>query len=77
MQQAKSTCKRKGLFQDYDNAFEVESEAMEETKNFQEAIANIKAIGPKSQKDAKNPDQPSKDDLKASLRDALLEQKEA
>jgi hypothetical protein len=71
MQQAKSTCKRKGLFQDYDNAIEAESEAVEEAKNFQEASANINTIGPKHKKDAKDPDQPSKDDLKASLRDAF------
>ncbi len=55
----------------------MESEAAEEAKNFREAIANANAIGPKSKKDAKNPDQSSKDDLKASLKDALLEQKEA
>jgi hypothetical protein len=34
VQQAKSACKRKGLFQDYDNAIEAESEAAEEAKNF-------------------------------------------
>jgi hypothetical protein len=34
-------------------------------------------IGPKSKKDIKDSDQPSKDDPKASLRDALLEHKEA
>ena len=71
-QQAKTACKRKGLFQDYNNVIEAESEPGEEAKNFREAIANINAISPKSMKDAKDPDQPSKDDLKASLRDALL-----
>jgi hypothetical protein len=75
VQQAKSSCKRKGLFQDYNNAIEVESEAAEEAKNFQEAIASM--IGPKSKKDAKNPNQHSRDNLKASLKAALLEQKEA
>jgi hypothetical protein len=33
-------------------------------------------IGHKSKKDAKNPDQTLKDNLKAILKDALLEQKE-
>ncbi len=48
VQQAKSTCKRKGPFQDYDDAIEAESKAMEEAKNFQEPIANANTIGPKS-----------------------------
>ncbi len=34
-------------------------------------------IGPKSKKDAKDSDQPSPDDLKASLKDTLLEKKKA
>ncbi len=46
MQQAKSACKRKGLFQDYDDTIEAESKAMEQVKSFQKAIAI--AIGPKS-----------------------------
>ena len=50
-------------------------EAAEEAKNFQEAIVN--ATGPKSNKDAAASNQPSLDELKASLKDALLEQKEA
>ncbi len=70
MQQAKSTCKRKGLFQDYDDAIEAESEAADDAKNFREAIAN--ATSPKSKKDATAPNQPSLDELKASLKDALL-----
>ncbi len=76
MQQVKSACKKKGLFQDYNDAIEVESNATKEAKNFQEAITNANAIGPKSKKDAENPEQPSKDDLKGSLKDALLQQKE-
>ncbi len=50
-------------------------EAAEEAKNFQEAIVN--ATGPKSKKDAAASNQPSLDELKASLKDALLEQREA
>jgi hypothetical protein len=34
VQQAKSACKRKGLFQDYDNAIEAESKAVEQVKSF-------------------------------------------
>jgi hypothetical protein len=75
VQQAKSTCKRKGLFQDYDDAIEVESEATDNAKNFREAIANT--TGPKSKKDAAVPNQPSLDELKASFKEALLVQKEA
>ena len=67
MQQAKSTCKRKGLFQDYEDAMQV--------KNLRKAIAN--AIGPKSKKDTKDPDQQSLEESKASLKDALLEKKKA
>ncbi len=77
MQQARSACKRKGLFQDYNDAIEVELEATEEAKNFREAITNANVIGPKSKMDVKNPDQLLKDYLKASLKDAFLEQKEA
>jgi hypothetical protein len=77
VQQAESTCKRKGLFQDYNNAIETESEAADDAKNFQEAIVN--ATGPKSKKDttASNQPLPLLDELKASLRNTLLEQKEA
>ncbi len=70
VQQAKSACKRKGLFQDYDDAILAETKSMEQAKSLQKAIAN--AIGPKSKKDAKDPNQSSPDDLKASLKDALL-----
>ena len=62
VQQAKSACKRKGLFQDYDDAILAETKSMEQAKNLRKAIAN--AIGPKSRKDAEDPDQPSPDDLK-------------
>ncbi len=75
VQQAKSACKRKGLFQDYDNAIETESKAVEQAKNLGKAIAN--AIGPKSKKDAKDPNQSSLEELKASLKDVLLEKKKA
>jgi hypothetical protein len=68
--QHKSACKRKGLFQDYDNAIEAESKAMEQVKSFQKAISN--ATRPKSKNDAKDPNQSSSDKLKASLKDALL-----
>jgi hypothetical protein len=61
MQQAKSTCKKKGLFQDYNEAIEVESEATDDAKNFWEAIAN--ATGPKSKKNGTAPNQPSLDEL--------------
>jgi hypothetical protein len=76
MQQAKSACKRKGLFQDYDNAIVVELEAADNATNFRESITNM--TGPKSKKDAAAPNQPSLDDeLKASLKETLLVQKEA
>ncbi len=75
MQQEKSTCKWKGLFQDYDDAIEAESEAADNAKNFWEAIAN--ATGPKSKKDATAPNQPLLDELKVSIKEALLVQKKA
>ncbi len=75
VQQAKSTCKRKGLFQDYDDAIGAELKAVEQTRSLRKAITNT--IGPKSKKDAKDPNQSSPDDLKASLKDALLEKKVA
>jgi hypothetical protein len=71
VQQAKSACKRKGLFQDYNDDIEAETKSVEQAKSLQKAIAN--AIRPKSKKDAKDTDQSSPDDLKASLKDALLE----
>ena len=63
LQQAKSACKRKGLFQDYDDAILAETKSVEQVKSLQKAIAG--AIGPKSRKDAKDPNQSSPDDLKA------------
>jgi hypothetical protein len=48
---------------------------VEQAKSLQKAISN--AIGPKSKKDAKDPNQSSPDDLKASLKDALLAKKVA
>ena len=53
VQQAKSACKRKGLFQDYDDAIEAEKKSVEQLKSLRKAIAN--AIGPKSKKDAEDP----------------------
>jgi hypothetical protein len=73
--QAQSACKRKGLFQDYNDAIEAEMKSVEQAKNLRKAIANT--IGPKSKKDAKDPNQLLLDELKASLKDALLVQKEA
>jgi hypothetical protein len=75
VQQAKSACKRKGLFQDYDNAIEAESKAVEQVKNLRKAIAN--GIGPKSKKEAEDPNQSSLEGSKASLKDALLEKEKA
>ena len=75
VQQAKSACKRKGLFQDYDDAIEAEKKSVEQAKSLRKAIAN--AIGPKSKKDTEDPNQPSPDNLKASLTDTLLEKKKA
>jgi hypothetical protein len=70
VQQAKSACKRKGLFQDYDGAIEAKSEAVDNAKNFREAIAN--ATDPKSKKDATASNQPLLDELKASLKETVL-----
>ena len=75
VQQAKSTCKKKGLFQDYDDAILAETKSVEQVKSLQKAVAS--AIGPKSRKDTKDPNQSSPDNLKASLKDALLEKKVA
>jgi hypothetical protein len=75
MQQAKSVCKRKGLFQDYDDAIEAESKAVEQVKNLRKIIVN--AIGPKSKKESEDPNQSSVEESKASLKDALLEKKKA
>ena len=73
VQQAKSACKRKGLFQDYNDAIEAEMKSVEQAKSLRKAIANV--IEPKSKKDAEDPNQSTPDDLKASLKDALLTKK--
>ena len=75
MQQAKSACKRKGLCQDYDDTIEAETKSVEQAKSLQKAITST--IGPKSKKDVEDPNQSSPDNLKASLKDALLEKKVA
>ena len=75
VQQAKSACKRKGLFQDYEDAIEAESKAVEQVKSLRKAIANT--IGPKSKKDANDTNQSPLEESKASLKDALLEKKKA
>ena len=49
--------------------------AEERAKDLRKAIAN--AIGPKSKKDAERPYQPSLEESKASLKNALLEKKKA
>jgi hypothetical protein len=56
----------KGLFQDYNDTIEAESKAVERAKILRKAIAN--AIGPKSKKDAKDPNQSSLEESKASLK---------
>ncbi len=73
VQQAKSACERKGLFQDYNDAIEAETKSVEQAKSLWKAITN--AIEPQSKKDANKPKESSLDDLKASLKDALLEKK--
>jgi hypothetical protein len=71
VQQAKSTCKRKGLFKDYEDALEAESRSDEQAKSFQRAITNAMKKG------ADKPSQSLQDKLKAALIDALLEKKAA
>ena len=56
VQQAKSVCKRKGLFKDYEDALEAESKANEQAKSLQRAIANGKKKG------ANEPSQSSQDE---------------
>jgi hypothetical protein len=67
VQQAKSTCNRKGLFKDYYDALEAESKSIEQIKSLQRAIANAQKKG------AEEPSPLSQDELKASLKAALLE----
>jgi hypothetical protein len=59
VQQAKSTCKRKGLFKDYDDVLEVESKSIEQIKSPQRAITNAKKKG------ANEPSPSSQDELTA------------
>ncbi len=75
LQQAKRACKRKGLLKDYNDAIEAKSEVADNAKNFREVIAST--TGPKSKEDTAAPNQPSLDELKASLKEALQIQKEA
>ncbi len=51
--------------------------AVEQAKILRKAIANANMIGPKSKKDAKDPNQSPEDKLKASLKDTLLDKKTA
>ena len=71
MQQAKSACKRKGLFKDYDDALEAVAKFDEQVKSLQRTIANAKKKG------ADETSQESQDDNKADLKEALLERKTA
>ena len=70
VQQAKSACKRKGLFKDYDDALEALTDSDEQAKSLRRAIANAKKKG------AYEPDQ-SQEALKSDLKAALLKKKEA
>jgi hypothetical protein len=70
VQQAKSACKRKGLFKDYDDALEALADSDEQAKSLRRAIANAKKKG------ADEPDQ-SQEALKSDLKAALLKKKEA
>ncbi len=45
VRQAKSACKRKGLFNDYKDALEAESRSDEQAKSLRRAIANAKKKG--------------------------------
>ena len=71
VQQAKSACKRKGLFNDYNEALEAVTRSDEQAKSLRRAIANAKKKG------ADEPSPTSQDDLKADLKEALLEKKAA
>ncbi len=48
MQQAKSMCKRKGLFKDYEDALEAESRSDEQARSLRRATANAKKREPTS-----------------------------
>jgi hypothetical protein len=69
VQQAKSACKRKGLFKDYDDALEAFDKFDEQVKSLRRTIANAKKKG------ADETSQESQDDNKADLKEALLERK--
>ena len=45
VQQAKSACRRKELFKDYDDALEAESKSIAQVKSLRRAIANAKKMG--------------------------------
>ena len=64
VQQAKSACKRKGLFQDYEDAIQAETKSLEQIRSLRKAFASAK--GPKSKKDAEDPNQSPPDDLKTA-----------
>ena len=65
VQQAKSACKRKGLFKDYDDALEAVAKSDEQAKSLRRAIANV------NKKGVDEPSQSLQDDLKADLKEAL------
>ena len=69
VQQAKSACKRKGLFKDYDDALEAVAKFDKQVKSLRRTIANAKKKG------ADEASQESQDDLKAELKEALLEKR--
>ena len=71
VQQAKSACKRKGLFKDYDDALEAVAKFDEQVKSLRRTIANAKKKG------TDETSQESQDDNKADLKEALLERKTA
>jgi len=45
VQQAKSACRRKELFKDYDDALEAESKSIAQVESLRRAIANAKKMG--------------------------------
>jgi hypothetical protein len=71
VQQAKSACKRKGLFKDYDDALEAFDKFDEQVKSPRRTIANAKKKG------ADETSPTLQDDHKADLKEALLERKTA
>ncbi len=71
VQQAKSACKRKGLFKDYDDALEAFDKFDKQVKSLRRTIANTKKKG------ANETSPLLQDDHKADLQEALLERKTA